>query len=77
LQAILTTIFCCLPFGIVSIVYSSQVNSKLAAGDVEGATTASANAKRWAWIALIAGIVVGIGSIALQIGNGPAFNVGP
>lgn len=30
--AILTTIFCCLPFGIVSIVYAAQVNGKLAAG---------------------------------------------
>ena len=28
-QAILVTIFCCLPFGIVSIVYAAQVNGKL------------------------------------------------
>lgn len=73
-QAILTTIFCCLPLGIVSIVYASQVNPKLASGDLEGATTASNNARKWAWIALIAGIVVGVGSLLAQLGNGPDFN---
>jgi hypothetical protein len=76
-QAILVTIFCCLPFGIVSIVYSSQVNSKLAAGDFEGAVAASNNARKWAWIALIAGIVFGIGGAIMQIGNGPDFNMVP
>ena len=32
--AILSTLFCCLPAGIVSIVYAAQVNGKLAAGDI-------------------------------------------
>ncbi len=36
-QAILVTAFCCLPFGIVSIVFAAQVNGKVAAGDVRGA----------------------------------------
>ncbi len=57
LQSILVTLFCCIPLGIVSIVYSTQVNSKLAAGDVAGAQTASANAKRWAIIAFVAGLL--------------------
>ena len=35
--AILTTIFCCLPFGIVSIVFAAQVNGKYAGGDYAGA----------------------------------------
>ena len=35
--AILSTLFCCLPAGIVSIVYAAQVNGKLAAGDIAGA----------------------------------------
>ena len=48
-QAILVTIFCCLPFGIVSIVYAAQVNSKLAVGDYAGAVEASQRAKTWAW----------------------------
>jgi len=31
-QAILCTICCCLPFGIVAIVYAAQVNGKVAGG---------------------------------------------
>ena len=48
--AILTTVFCCLPAGVVSIVYAAQVNSKVAAGDIAGAMAASKNAKLWAMI---------------------------
>ena len=54
--AILVTIFCCLPFGIVSIVYAAQVNTKLSAGDIDGARLASQNAKTWAWVAFGVGI---------------------
>lgn len=56
--AILATILCCLPLGIVSIVFAAQVNSKWQTGDYAGARLASKNARLWALIALIAGIVV-------------------
>ena len=56
--AILTTIFCCLPAGIVSIVYAAQVNSKLAVGDYAGAQQSSKNARQWAIISAVAGVVV-------------------
>ena len=36
--------------GIVAIVFASQVNGKLAAGDRAGAEQASKNAKLWCWI---------------------------
>lgn len=53
--AILTTLFCCLPLGIVSIVYASQVDGKRAAGDIAGAREASRKAGFWAlWSAVIA-----------------------
>ena len=55
--AILTTILCCLPFGIVSIVYAAQVNSKWQSGDYEGARLSSKNAKLWAIVALAVGLV--------------------
>ena len=56
--AILTTILCCLPLGIVSIIKSTQVNEKWRAGDYDGATRASADAKKFAmWSAIAAGIV--------------------
>ena len=66
-QSIVTTLCCCLPFGIVALVYSAQVNSKLAAGDVAGAQASSKNAKTWAIVALIAGIVSGAGFAALSL----------
>ena len=35
--AIITTLFCCQIFGIISIIYAAQVNSKYIAGDYLGA----------------------------------------
>ena len=56
--AILSTLFCCLPLGIVSIVFAAQVNSKVAAGDIAGAREDSDKAKKFAMWAAIAGVVV-------------------
>lgn len=58
--AILVTLFCFLPTGIVAIVYASQVNSKLAAGDVAGAREASNKAKMWTIISAVVGVLVGV-----------------
>jgi len=54
--AILSTLLCCIPAGIPAIVYSSQVNSKLMAGDLAGAQAASSNAKLWCWISFGLGL---------------------
>ena len=68
--AILTTLFCCLPFGIVSIVFAAQVNSKWAAGDVAGAHESSQKARRWAMVSAIVGIVViGLYLVVVLIGG--------
>lgn len=45
--AILSTICCCLPLGVVSIVYAAQVNGLYRGGDYAGAVMAERNAKRW------------------------------
>ncbi len=51
--AILSTVLCCLPLGIASIVYAAQVNSKWAAGDAAGAQESSRKAKQFAtWSAI-------------------------
>lgn len=55
-QAILVTIFCCLPFGIPAIVFAAQVNGKLTAGDYEGAKESSRKAKTWTWVAFGVGL---------------------
>jgi heme/copper-type cytochrome/quinol oxidase subunit 2 len=58
LESILVTIFCCLPFGIVGIIFASQVNAKYDAGDYAGALRASADAGKWTKIGFIIGLVV-------------------
>jgi hypothetical protein len=58
--AILTTICCCLPFGIVSIVYAAKVNSLYTAQQYDLALEASRNAKKWAIIAAVSGIAISI-----------------
>lgn len=57
-HAILVTLFCCLPFGIVAIVFAAQVNSRLQAGDIQGALDCSNKAKMWSWIAFGLGFAV-------------------
>ena len=56
--AILTTIFCCLPTGIVSIVYAARVNGQIANGDLEGAKRSSEQAKLWVWVSFGIGITL-------------------
>ena len=63
--AILSTIFCCLPLGIVSIVYAAQVNGKWASGDVAGAQESSRKAKQFALWGTIIGLIVNIVVIAI------------
>ncbi|WP_333694976.1 CD225/dispanin family protein [Flavobacterium sp.] len=57
---ILATILCCLPFGIVSIVYAAKVDGLYNSGDFEGAEAASKKAKTWAIAAAVTGVVVGL-----------------
>ncbi len=77
-ESILVTICCCLPLGIVGIVFASQVNSKFAAGDIEGAQLASNDAKKWMTWGIIAGVIINIGffliyGVALLAFLGEAF----
>ena len=52
LWAILSTVFCCLPLGIVSIVYASKVNGLYTAGNYDEAQAAADKAKNWAMICM-------------------------
>lgn len=65
IETILATIFCCLPLGIVSIVYATQVEKKFYRGDVQGAQDASNNAKRWLMITVGASILLIVGYFAI------------
>lgn len=62
--AIFTTICCCLPLGIVGIVYATKVDSLYNTGQYMAAQQAANDAKKWSLI----GIAIGaIGSIIYGI----------
>jgi Interferon-induced transmembrane protein len=46
------SIFCCWPLAIPAIIFASQVNNKIATGDVAGAQESSRKAKMFSYIAL-------------------------
>jgi len=63
--AILVTLLCCIPLGIVAIVFATQVDSKYALGDDAGAAQASKQARLWSILGacsllLIAAVYLGI-----------------
>lgn len=68
-EAILVTICCCVPTGIVAIAYAAQVNRKLAAGDYAGAVRDSNSAKTWCYVSLVLGIIFGI-AVAVILAGG-------
>lgn len=65
--SILSTVLCCMPFGIAAIVYSTKVDSLWNSGDKLGAQDASKKAKMWMLIAVgcgvLAYIIVGLLSV--------------
>ena len=63
-HSILVTLFCCLPFGIVGIVYAAQVDSKITAGDINGALESSRNARNWVLAAFICGLIAVLAGLA-------------
>ncbi len=77
--AILSTILCCIPFGIVSIVYSSRVSGLWSSGRYNEAQEAANNAKKWAIISAIAagvswaiGIILWFVIFAVAVSNLPS-----
>ncbi|MBZ0327695.1 MAG: CD225/dispanin family protein [Altibacter sp.] len=57
--AILCTVLCCIPFGIVSILKANKVNTLWAQGDHVGARKAASDAKKWAiWGAIIGPLAI-------------------
>lgn len=75
--AILSTVLCCLPLGIVSIIYASQVDSEWTRGNYNEAYRKSRLARNWAIASACSGLVFSIiymaciflGAFAEAIGN--------
>ncbi len=57
-QSILVTLCCCLPPGIVAIVFAAQVNGKIALGQIDEARRYSRMAYVWSWVSFGAGVLV-------------------
>jgi len=61
-QSIVVTLLCCLPFGVVAIVYAAKVDSLKRTGQIPEAMAAAANSRKWCNISVIAWFaVIGIG----------------
>lgn len=58
--SILSTVLCCLPLGIVAIIYSNKVDNMWNAKNYEGAREAAKNARLFCFLSLGLGILTGI-----------------
>ena len=55
--AIITTVLCCIPTGIVAIYYALKVSNKYREGDIEGAKRASETGAWWCIVTIILGVL--------------------
>lgn len=55
--AIISTVLCCIPSGIVAIFYALKVSNKYREGDIEGAKRASETGAWWCIASIILGII--------------------
>jgi len=66
--AILCTVMCCMPLGILAIIKASKVNTLWYQGDKEGAIKAAADAKKYSiWGAISIGIFFVLYIIAMLV----------
>ena len=52
------SLFCCMPLGVVAVIFAAQVNGKVAAGDMAGAMDSSKKAKMFSFIAIGLGLLL-------------------
>ena len=72
--AIVSTILCCWPLGIVSIIKSTKVNTLWIQGDHVGAQKSADDAKKWAIYSAIGAVLFWVLYIILMVGLGVASN---
>ena len=61
--SILCTVLCCIPFGIVAIVYSCKVEGLYLRGDYNGAVSAANTARTWCLVSVGLGLLFGVLSV--------------
>ncbi len=73
-QSIVATILCCIPFGIVGIVFATKVDSLYYNKRYAEAEAASNKAKTWTIVAVVAGLLyVVFWIVAMSTGNLPGY----
>lgn len=50
------SLFCCLPGGVVAVIFAAQVNGKVQAGDIAGAEDSAKKAKMFSFISIGLGL---------------------
>ena len=65
--AVVMTVLCCLPAGVVAIVFACQVSSKFYAGDMEGALRASERAQIWIIVSFVLGVLANTLSLPIML----------
>lgn len=65
--SILCTILCCLPFGVVAIVFAAKINSALAAGNIAEAKDCAKKSKIWIIVSAAVGLLVYILAIVFVV----------
>jgi len=55
--AVLSTLFCCIPFGIYSIIQASKVNGLYNSGNYAEAQRMADEAKKWAGVSAVLGLI--------------------
>lgn len=74
--AILSTIFCCVPFGICSIVYAAKVDSLWYSGNYDEARKAARTARTWFWWSFGLGLFFGVIYLVYCVLLGVAIGMG-
>ncbi len=69
-QSIVVTVLCCLPAGVVAIVFATKVDGRRQIGDINGAFAASKKARMWCIIAVLAGVASFIIFFILALAGG-------
>ncbi|MHB9109291.1 MAG: CD225/dispanin family protein [Armatimonadota bacterium] len=65
--SVITTVCCCLPLGIFAIIKSSEVNTKLSAGDYAAAQSASDLTRTLNLVGMIGGGILTVIAIIIQV----------
>jgi Interferon-induced transmembrane protein len=58
--SVVSLLACCIPHGLISLIFALQVDKKAAAGDIAGATNSAKQARLWALISIILAVVGGV-----------------